>query len=58
MLGEAGPEAVIPLGQGGMGFGTVNITVNGNIDSEVTLNKLAREIKDLLFQDDRRGLRN
>ena len=31
MVGEAGPEAVIPLGKGGAGGLTVNLVVNGDI---------------------------
>jgi hypothetical protein len=32
MLGESGPEAVIPLGRGRGGAGiTVNLTINGDI---------------------------
>ena len=31
MLGESGPEAVIPLGRGGAGM-TVNLTINGDIN--------------------------
>ncbi len=32
LIGEAGPEAVVPLSGGG-GFGDINITINGGIDS-------------------------
>ena len=33
MLGESGPEAVIPLGRGRGGAGmTVNLTINGDIN--------------------------
>jgi len=31
MLGESGPEAVVPLGRGGAGM-TVNLTINGDIN--------------------------
>jgi hypothetical protein len=30
MLGESGPEAVVPLGRGGMGI-TINITIAGDV---------------------------
>jgi len=33
MLGESGPEAVIPLGRGGAGMGmTVNLVINGDVN--------------------------
>ena len=32
MLGEAGPEAVIPLGRGGGAGMTVNLIINGDIN--------------------------
>jgi phage-related protein len=51
MIGEAGPEAVVPLNQSG-GFGnTYNITVNGAVDSEGT----ARQIVNLLNNSFYRG---
>lgn len=51
MIGEAGPEAVIPLNKaGGMG-NTYNITVNGAIDSEGT----ARTIVNVLNNSYYRG---
>lgn len=45
MIGEAGPEAVIPLGRGGMG-GTINITVNGALDAEGTARTILRTLRD------------
>jgi len=51
MIGEAGPEAVVPLnGSGGFG-NTYNITVNGAVDSEGT----ARQIVNLLNNSFYRG---
>ena len=51
MIGEAGPEAVIPLNKaGGMG-NTFNITVNGAIDAEGT----ARTIVNVLNNSYYRG---
>ena len=32
MIGESGPEAVIPLGQGGAAGMTVNLVINGDIN--------------------------
>lgn len=49
LIGEAGPEAVVPLGKGG-GMGTVNITINGAVDPVST----ARQIRQILDQDARR----
>jgi phage-related minor tail protein len=34
MIGEAGPEAVVPLSRGGMGGTTVNITVNAGMGAD------------------------
>ena len=31
MIGEKGPEAVVPLGRGGAGM-TINLTINGDIN--------------------------
>ena len=35
MIGESGPEAVVPLGRGGAGAGagmTINLVINGDIN--------------------------
>ena len=50
LIGEAGPEAVVPLGKG-KGTGGINITINGAIDPEAT----ARQIKRILKQSDIRA---
>jgi hypothetical protein len=45
MLGEAGPEAVIPLGRGGAGI-TVNLVVNGDVgmdDFEAKVTSIVRD---------------
>ena len=44
MIGEAGPEAVIPLGRGGMGGGT-NVTVNvaGSVLTESEIGEIVQE---------------
>jgi hypothetical protein len=51
MIGEAGPEAVIPLNKAGAMGNTYNITVNGALDSEGT----ARTIVNLLNNSFYRG---
>ena len=50
LIGEAGPEAVIPLSKMGSMGTTYNITVNGAVDPVST----ARQIRDILSQDARR----
>lgn len=53
MIGEAGPEAVIPLGQmGSMGGTTINITVNGSVTSE---GDLVSTIRNALLQGQNNG---
>jgi len=58
LLGEAGPEAVIPLsGGGGIGGGRVNVTINNPVvTDESMLREMARQIKSELEQEVRRGL--
>jgi hypothetical protein len=51
MIGEAGPEAVIPLSKAGSMGGDINITVNGAIDPEST----ARQIIQILNNSAYRG---
>jgi phage-related protein len=51
MIGEAGPEAVIPLSGNGTMGNTINVTVNGAIDPEST----ARQIITLLNNSSYRG---
>lgn len=51
MIGEAGPEAVIPLDRAGGAMGGINITVNGAIDPEST----ARQIIQILNASSYRG---
>lgn len=52
MIGEAGPEAVVPLSRGGVGT-TVNITVNGAVDPVAT----GRQIVAALTSARRAGVR-
>jgi len=42
MIGESGPEAVIPLGRGGMGT-TVNVNVAGSILTESEIGEIVQE---------------
>lgn len=49
LIGEAGPEAVVPLKNRGMG--NVNITINGAIDAEGT----ARQIRQILRRSELRA---
>jgi len=42
MIGESGPEAVIPLGRGGMGT-TVNVNVAGSILTESEIGDIVQE---------------
>jgi hypothetical protein len=51
MIGEAGPEAVIPLNKSGLMGNNINITVNGALDAEST----ARQIITLLNNSSYRG---
>jgi len=44
LIGEAGPEAVIPIGRGGMGGGTtVNVNVAGSILTESEIGEIVQE---------------
>ena len=40
MIGEAGPEAVVPLSRGGAGIGGVNITINGDVTGQEIIEKV------------------
>lgn len=44
MIGEKGPEAVVPLNRAGR-FGGIHITVNGAIDAESTARQIERILK-------------
>lgn len=41
LIGEAGPEAVVPLSKG-RGYGGINITINGAVDAEGTARSIQR----------------
>lgn len=43
MIGEAGPEAVVPLSRGG-GFGNISIVINGDVDSASRVRDLANQV--------------
>jgi len=43
IIGERGPEAVIPLSQAGLGGDTVNVTVYGSVKTE-------RELADIIYE--------
>ena len=42
LIGESGPEAVVPLGSGGMGS-TVNVNVAGSILTENEIGEIVQE---------------
>jgi phage-related minor tail protein len=53
MIGEAGPEAVVPLSRmGSMGGATVNVTINGSVTSE---GDLVNAIRNALLQGQNNG---
>ncbi len=53
MIGEAGPEAVVPLGKG-LGS-SLTINVGNFIGDETSIRKFARMIKEVIGEDDRRN---
>ena len=53
MIGEGGPEAVVPLSRGGMGGTTVNITVNAGMGSDGT--DIGRQIVEAIKVFERRN---
>jgi phage-related protein len=50
MIGEAGPEAVIPLNKSGMMGNTFNITVNGAIDAEGTARTIVNVLNNSFYR--------
>lgn len=53
MIGEAGPEAVVPLNRmGSMGGATVNIVINGSVTSE---GDLVNAIRNAILQGQNNG---
>ena len=61
MIGERGPEAVIPLTGGGVGGGNTynsTISINANISNDVDIDHLTRRISENLYNETRRqGIR-
>ena len=53
MIGEAGPEAVVPLNRmGSMGGSTVNVVINGSVTTE---GDLVNAIRNALLQGQNNG---
>jgi phage-related protein len=50
MIGEAGPEAVIPLNKAGAMGNTFNITVNGALDSEGTARTIVNVLNNSFYR--------
>lgn len=53
IIGEAGPEAVIPL-SGGMGLGNVTYNVYASVNNDMDLRSLAQKLNQYLYSDMRR----
>ncbi len=52
LIGEAGPEAVVPLkGRNGMGGGGINITINGDVSGQEIINTVKQALMRELRQD-------
>jgi SLT domain-containing protein len=55
LVGEAGPEAIIPLSQlGGMGGNSVTVNVGNYMGDELSKRALVRDIQRILNEEDRR----
>jgi hypothetical protein len=56
LIGEAGPEAVIPLSRAGFtGTGEIHIHIGNYLGDEASFRRFTRDIKQILQEDDRRG---
>jgi hypothetical protein len=56
MVGEAGPEAIIPLSQmGGMGGNSVTVNVGNYMGDEISKRALVRDIQRILNEETRRS---
>lgn len=56
MVGEAGPEAIIPLSQmGGMGGNSVTVNVGNYMGDEISKRALVRDIQRILNEENRRS---
>ena len=57
MVGEAGPEAIIPLSQmGGMGGNSVTVNVGNYMGDEISKRALVRDIQRILNEENRRSV--
>jgi hypothetical protein len=55
MVGEAGPEAIIPLSQmGNMGGGGVTVNVGNFMGDDMALRQFTREVQRILDEENRR----
>jgi len=56
LIGEAGPEAVIPLSRAGLGTKDIHLHFDGTfIADEASFRQLGRKIKEVIQEDDRRS---
>ncbi len=56
MVGEAGPEAIIPLSSGGMGNTTLNFNIGTWMGDEVGIRRLSQTVLTYIREDLRRGV--
>ena len=55
LIGEAGPEAVIPLSKGMPGAKEIHVHIGSYMGDEVSLRQFGRKLKEVLQEDDRRS---
>ena len=56
LIGEAGPEAVIPLSRAGLpGTKEIHLHIGNYMGDEVSLRQFGRKLKEILQEDDRRS---
>ena len=56
LIGEAGPEAVIPLSKGGLpGTKEIHVHIGNYMGDEVSLRQFGRKMKEIMQEDDRRS---
>jgi len=56
LIGEAGPEAVIPLSKmGGTGSKELHVHIGNYLGDEISLQKFGRRLKEILQEDERRS---
>jgi len=55
LIGEAGPEAVIPLSKMGMGTKEIHLHIGNYLGDEMSRHQLMRDLKKLIQEDDRRN---